>query len=198
MAYSLDDFCGDVRAILSERDDHDGRQEVRRKLEVLLADPGFRAAYLDSDEDGMAQIYEDPDLRFCVLTYNMTAAHSSPPHDHGESWAVYGQALGHTDMTIWSQPDGKRIAPTRTFRLEAGQAGLFDVREIHSIIYCHGAKFVRVTGVALGRRRSRCRANARYRTRLWGARKEVTSRGASSTPRPGRCIEVASVGTSRK
>ena len=175
MAYSLDDFCGDVRAILSGRDDHDGRQEVRRKLEVLLGDPGFRAAYLDSDEDGMAQIYEDPDLRFCVLTYNMAAAHSSPPHDHGESWAVYGQALGHTDMTIWSQPDdGKRIAPTRTFRLEAGQAGLFDVREIHSISYCHGAKFVRVTGVDMSDEPRRV-----------------------FDPETGEVHEVASVGTSR-
>ena len=64
---------GDVRAILAENDDHDGREQVRRKLEALLGDPGFRAAYLDPGEDGMTQIYEDPDLCFCVLAYNMTA-----------------------------------------------------------------------------------------------------------------------------
>ena len=172
MAYSLDDFCRDVRAILAESDDHDGRQEVRRKLEALLDDPGFCAAHLDAGEDGMAQIYADPDLRFCVLTYNMT----SPPHDHGESWAVYGQALGHTDMTIWSQPDDRnRIEATRTFRLEGGQAGLFDVRDIHSISYCHGAKFVRVTGVDMSDEPRRV-----------------------FDPETGEVHEVASVGTSRK
>ena len=131
MAYSLVDFCGDVRAILAENDDHDGREQVRRKLEALLGDPGFRAAYLDPGEDGMTQIYEDPDLRFCVLAYNMTEPRTSPPHDHGESWAVYGQAAGYTDMTVYSEPDdGNRIEPTRTYRLTAGRAGLFDVREI--------------------------------------------------------------------
>lgn len=175
MAYSLVDFCGDVRAILDESDDHDGRQKVRQKLEVLLRDPAFRAAHLDSGEDGMAQIYEDPDFRFCVLTYNMTAPRTSPPHDHGESWAVYGQALGHTDMTIWSQPDDRnRIESTRTFRLEAGQAGLFDVREIHSISYCGGAKFVRVTGMDMSEEPRRV-----------------------FDPETGEVNEVASVGTSR-
>ena len=148
MAYSLVDFCGDVRSILAGTDSHDGREQVRRKLEMLLADPGFRAAYLDAGEDGMTQIYADPGLGFCVLAYNMTAPRTSPPHDHGESWAVYGQAAGYTDMTLYSQPDeGGRIEPTRTYRLEAGRAGLFDVREIHSISYGEAAKFVRVTGV---------------------------------------------------
>ena len=206
MTYSLVDFCGDVRAILAESDNHDGRQRVRRQLEALLDDADFRAAYLGADEDGMTQIYEDPDFRFCVLAYKMAAAHSSPPHDHGDSWAVYGQALGHTDMTVWSQPDeGNRIEPKRTFRLEAGQADLFDVREIHSISYCHGAKFVRVTGVdmralsrgARGARPSQERALSR------GARGARPSQGSVEPrrvfdPETGEVHEVASVGTSRR
>ena len=78
----------------------------------------------------------------------MTEPRTSPPHDHGASWAVYGQAAGHTDMTVWAAPgDGGRLEPVRTFRLAAGEAGLFDVREIHSIDYTAGARFVRVTGV---------------------------------------------------
>ena len=78
----------------------------------------------------------------------MTEPRTSPPHDHGASWAVYGQAAGHTDMTVWSATgDAGALEPVRTFRLEAGQAGLFDVREIHSIDYTDGARFVRVTGV---------------------------------------------------
>jgi len=147
MSYSLNDFCADTRSILEKHDDHDGRQQVRAKLELLLRDPAFRAEYLASDQrSGVRQIFQDPDLEFCVLTYNMSEPRTSPPHDHGESWAVYGQASGHTDMTIWQRKDGN-VEPVRTFRLEPGQAGLFDVREIHSIEYTEGAKFVRVTGV---------------------------------------------------
>ncbi len=147
MGYTLEDFCRDTRSILEAGDDHEGRDGVRQKLEALLADPAFRAEYVGSDSpSGMRQIYEDPELGFCVLAYNMGAPRSSPPHDHGDSWAVYGQASGHTDMTLWSAADGC-IEPIRSFRLDAGQAGLFDVREIHSIQYDEGARFVRVTGV---------------------------------------------------
>ena len=161
MSYSLSDFCIDARAILLEHDDHSGRESIRQKLELLLRDAAFCAAYVGPDNDaGVIQIFEDPDLHFCVLAYNMAEARTSPPHDHGESWAVYGQAAGYTDMTIWSavqrQEGGDadsagNIEPVRTFRLEPGQAGLFDVREIHSIQYTGGAKFVRVTGVDMSR-----------------------------------------------
>jgi predicted metal-dependent enzyme (double-stranded beta helix superfamily) len=150
MSYSLNDFCSDTRSILREQDDHDGREQVRQKLERLLRDPDFRAEYGADKTSGVRQIYEDPELHFCVLAYNMTTPRTSPPHDHGESWAVYGQAEGHTDMTIWRAEDGN-VEPVRTFRLEPGQAGLFDVREIHSIQYAEGAKFVRVTGVDLSK-----------------------------------------------
>ncbi len=162
MSYALGDFCDDTRAILLESDDRDGREIIRQKLELLLRDAAFCAAYVGPDSDlGVSQIFEDPNLHFCVLAYNMAESRTSPPHDHGGSWAVYGQVAGYTDMTIWSAAgscDGKghgegvgkddgNIEPVRTFRLEPGQAGLFDVREINSIQYPDGSKFVRVTGV---------------------------------------------------
>ena len=157
MGYSLIEFCHDVRAILRANDDRDAREQVRQKLEALLGDRDFCAKYVGPGNDaGMEQIYQDPELHFCVLAYNMTEPRTSPPHDHGESWAVYGQAAGHTDMTVWSTPDDAgRLEPVRTFRLAAGQAGLFDVREIHSIDYTEGAKFVRVTGVDMTREERR-------------------------------------------
>ena len=149
-AYSLEDFCDDVRTTLTENDDHDGRDTVRRKLEQLLKDPEFLARYVGAENDkGVSQIYEDPDLKFCVLAYNMEAPRKSPPHDHGSSWAVYGQAVGHTDMTVWQADEDSGLQPKASFRLSPGQAGLFDVGDIHSIEYAQGAKFVRVTGVDL-------------------------------------------------
>lgn len=152
MAYSLEDFCVDARGILLESDNASGREMIRQKLELLLCDAAFCAAYLSPNSaHGMKQVFEDPSLHFCVLTYNMTKARTSPPHDHGNSWAIYGQTSHYTDMTIWSAvgdgTDDAEIKPARTFRLQPGQAGLFDVHEIHSIDYPADAKFVRVTGV---------------------------------------------------
>lgn len=147
MSYSLQDFCTDVRSILGEADDPASRDQVRTKLELLLADADFLAGHVGPESDpGMQQIHQDQELGFCVLAYNMAAPRQSPPHDHGGSWAVYGQAEGYTDMTLWHESDGK-VEAGRTFRLNAGQAGLFDIRDIHSIEYTAGAKFVRVTGV---------------------------------------------------
>ena len=156
MSYSLHEFCAEVRATLAVSDDHKGREAIRQKLELLLHDAAFCSTYIKADDDaGVTQIYQDPEFKFCVLTYNMTEPRTSPPHDHGNSWAVYGQASGHTDMTLWSAVDGNddedsNIEPVKKFRLKPGQAGLFDVHEIHSIQYNEGAKFVRVTGVDMG------------------------------------------------
>ena len=150
MSYSLDHFCIDVRAILQNGDDAPARGAIRQTLEQLLREEEFCAEYVGPDQaPGMREIYRDPDLHFCVLAYNMAEPRTSPPHDHGNSWAVYGQTAGYTDMTIWSaaNQDSGAIDKVRTFRLDSGQAGLFDVGEIHSIQYAAGSKFVRITGV---------------------------------------------------
>ena len=153
MAYSLDDFCRDGRQILMQENNRGGRDKLRGKLETLLMDEGFQAEYLKTDdESGLKQIYQDPDLDFCVLVYNMDEPRTSPPHDHGRSWAIYGQASGYTDMTEWARKDDGSndrkadLEATKTYRLKPGMAGLFDVGDIHSIDYPQGAKFVRVTG----------------------------------------------------
>ncbi len=156
MGYSLQDFCDDAREILLRSDNPDGREQIRQKFESLLGDEAFCAEYVGPENDsGMLQIYEDSELHFCVLAYNMAGARTSPPHDHGNTWAVYGQVAGYTDMTVWSVADADAddggINKDRTFRLEPGQAGLFDVREIHSIDYAEGSKFVRVTGAEMSK-----------------------------------------------
>ena len=77
------------------------------------------------------------------------------PHDHGASWAIYGQAVGYTDMTEWARLDDgsaegvAKIEKANEYRLERGDAGIFDDFKIHSISYPAGARFIRVTGVDL-------------------------------------------------
>ena len=45
-------------------------------------------------------------LGFVVLAHCNPKPHKSPPHDHGSSWAVYGQAVRHTDMSEYKRLDG--------------------------------------------------------------------------------------------
>ena len=97
-------------------------------------------------------VYEDATSGLQVLTHVYADGKESPPHDHGSSWAVYGQAVAHTDMTIWRRTDdGKQsghatVTPVKTYRLDPLMAGTFEPGEIHSIKFPAGARFLRVTG----------------------------------------------------
>ena len=155
MAYTLDAFCNDCRDALKADQGPSGRQEVRRLLEKLLADPDFVATHVTALSPGRHTLYEDPDLGFVVLSHVNAKGGKSPPHDHGDSWAVYGQAIQYTDMTEWRRTDGGKgpghatLEEGRKYRLEPGHAGVFDIRDIHAIDYPDGARFVRVTGTDL-------------------------------------------------
>ena len=156
MSYSLEQFCEDCREALTSNPGHEGRDSVRNKLENLLVDDEFRMTYLGNDQEpGVKTLYEDPDMEFCVLAYLASSDRASPPHDHGNSWAVYGQAEKHTDMKIYNRLDGgvgageANLKMTGQFRLNPGMAGLFDVGDIHAIDHPKGARFVRVTGTDL-------------------------------------------------
>lgn len=153
MAYTLEAFCADCRAALKATPGPAGREAVRALLERLLANKEFVGmAVGPAAPHGRRTLYEDPELGFVVLAHVNAKAHRSPPHDHGASWAVYGQAVEHTDMTVWRRLDGgdgagaARLEPVKTYRLDPGKAGVYDVGAIHSIDYPDGSRFVRVTG----------------------------------------------------
>jgi predicted metal-dependent enzyme (double-stranded beta helix superfamily) len=102
---------------------------------------------------GLKVLYEDKDMGFQVLAHVNDKARKSPPHDHGESWAIYGQATGHTDMIEWERTDngGKRaeLKEIKRYRLTPGHAGIYENGAIHSIDYPDRARFIRVTGTNL-------------------------------------------------
>ena len=106
MAYTLEGFCRDCHAALKADPGPGGRQAVRGLLERLLADRDFLAAHVLSAPPGRHTLYEDPELGFVVLAHVNPTAGKSPPHDHGASWAVYGQVTEHTDMTEWRRAEG--------------------------------------------------------------------------------------------
>jgi len=157
MTYTLDQFCQDCHHALAADKGPGGREAVRQKLEQLLAEPSFVDKHVLSMPPGRHTLYEDPELGFVVLSHVNTKASKSPPHDHGASWAIYGQASLWTDMIEWkredngSDPKHAKLSPEKKYRLEPGHAGTYGIRDIHSINYPDGARFVRVTGTDLER-----------------------------------------------
>jgi predicted metal-dependent enzyme (double-stranded beta helix superfamily) len=156
MAYELKQFIAECREILGRDPGHAGREQVRSNLERLLNNKDFVEEYCSDDaERGLRVLYEDPELKFQVLAHINDKARVSPPHDHGESWAIYGQAKLWTDMIEWkreddgSNPDFAKLAADKKYRLNPGQAGIYQDGAIHSIDYPDKSRFVRVTGTNL-------------------------------------------------
>ena len=157
MAYTFEEFCREAHDALTADPGPGGKEVVRAKLEALLANREFVNEVCGPQaEIGTHQIYRDPELDFVVLAHVNDTPRKSPPHDHGTSWAIYGQAVEYTDMSEYRRIDegagagAAAIQKVRDYRLTPGQAGLYDVGAIHAIDYPAGSRFVRVTGTDLG------------------------------------------------
>lgn len=156
MTYTFEDFITDCRAALLENSGSRGREIIRASLCKLLIEDAFVNDNCGPKlEAGTSLLYEDKDLGFQIVAHIMGGAYDGGPHDHGASWAIYGQAVGYTDMIEWTRmDDGSKdgfaeIEKANEYRLEPGDAGIFDDHKIHSIRYPSGSRFIRVTGVDL-------------------------------------------------
>ena len=156
MAYDLDQFITDCRSTLSRDPGPAGRERVRVNLERLLANKDFVEKHCgDNVERGLKVLYEDPKLGFQILAHINDKARVSPPHDHGASWAIYGQATKYTDMIEWEREDDgtnpkhAKLKPIKKYRLTPGKAGIYQDGAIHSIDYPDHPRFIRVTGTNL-------------------------------------------------
>ena len=76
---------------------------------------------------GLKVLYEDPKLGFQVLAHINDKARVSPPHDHGASWAIYGQATKYTDMIEWEREDNGADPEAR--QAQAGEEIPADARQ---------------------------------------------------------------------
>jgi predicted metal-dependent enzyme (double-stranded beta helix superfamily) len=156
MSHDLDQFVSDCRSILKRDPGPSGREEVRTRLERLLSSKDFVEEYCDDHVPrGLKVLYDDPELGFQILAHINDKARVSPPHDHGASWAIYGQATHYTDMIEWEREDDggdsakAKLKAVKKYRLLPGHAGIYQDGTIHSIDYPDNARFIRVTGTNL-------------------------------------------------
>jgi predicted metal-dependent enzyme (double-stranded beta helix superfamily) len=153
--YDLPEFCADVRAIVAA-DGQAGLGRVADKLRALLANETFvKATWDESVPPGKRVLYHDSELDFFVLAHvHPKGKIAGPPHSHGTSWAVYGNARGGTDMTIWKRvnPESEEraeLVAVETYRLNPGDAYAYPAGMIHSTMQPEPAWVLRVTGTDL-------------------------------------------------
>lgn len=154
---TLEQFAAECQTILRSEPGPSGRRKICMRLEGLLKDPSFAAAIVSDATPERKVVYEDRELGFCVLAHNYKGAKESPPHDHGPSWAIYGQAAGETEMTDYElvekatpEKPGKARA-LRTYKLTPGQAYLYNEGDLHSPRRRSATQLIRIEGMNMDR-----------------------------------------------
>jgi predicted metal-dependent enzyme (double-stranded beta helix superfamily) len=155
MTYTLEQFAADIRDALRADQGLAAKRKVSQLVSRSLNDPDFVATYLQDrppNANPREVLYEDPELGFCICGHVYDSAANGSPHDHGSSWAIYGQAVGVTEMTVWRIVErgeaGKPtlVEPVRTYLMKPGDAHLYDVADVHSPRRAAPVKLIRIEG----------------------------------------------------
>ena len=153
MGYSLEEFAADIRAALKQDEGAAGREAVRKLVEKALGDADFIAEYAPADSDQERNVlYEDPELGFCICAHVYKGEKMGNPHDHGPTWAIYGQAAGETEMTDWrmvTPPTGGKpgkVEQTSSYILRPGDAHAYAPGDIHAPLRRGPTRLIRIEG----------------------------------------------------
>ena len=152
MGQTLQSFAAKSREILKAENNPKGRAKVAVLLQEALRDPEFVAAQFDASTPERKILYEDPDLGFCILAHQYKGAKESPPHDHGPSWAIYGQARGETAMSDWelvepaSVEKAGKVKKKREYKLTPGVAHVYNEGDLHSPSRSGPTQLIRIEG----------------------------------------------------
>ena len=158
MAYTLEQLSADIRAALKADPGIGGKQAVCKLVSKVLEDKEFAARHLTADQCKPRKVlYEDPELGFCVCGHVYENPAHGQPHDHGSSWAIYGLAVGDTEMTDWKivrKGDGTSpslVEAEKVYVLRPGDAHFYDIGVVHSPKRDTVTKLVRIEGANLDR-----------------------------------------------
>jgi hypothetical protein len=154
MSYNLEQLSTEIRNTLKADSGVTGKQAVCKLVSKALTDQEFIAKHLTAEECRPRKVlYEDPELGFCVCGHVYDDGGSiGKPHDHGSSWAIYGVAVGDTEMVDWrivkrAEGDAPNLVePAKTYLMRPGDSHLYDVGAVHSPNRRGLTKLVRIEG----------------------------------------------------
>jgi hypothetical protein len=152
VAYTLEQFSKDCHRVLVADPGPQGRKKVCELVEKACLDAEFVRRHLPDDGPDRKILYEDPELGFCILAHVNQGARQSAPHDHGPTWAIYGQAEGETIMTDWamvspaSENQVGKVRHVRDYKLAPGAAYVYNEGDLHSPRRDTGTKLIRIEG----------------------------------------------------
>ncbi|HTZ77576.1 MAG TPA: hypothetical protein VMC10_06705 [Stellaceae bacterium] len=157
MTHTLEQFSSACHDLLAKSPGPEGRKQICALLEDVLRDKDFVARHLGPGTPERQVIYEDPELGFCILAHAYQGAKDSAPHDHGPSWAIYGQASGETVMSDWERVEPAtaekpgKARHLRDYVLKPGMARLYNEGDMHSPRRAGPTRLIRIEGTNMDR-----------------------------------------------
>jgi predicted metal-dependent enzyme (double-stranded beta helix superfamily) len=157
MGMTLEQFAAECRRILESTPGPAGRTKVGAVVQQMLKDDAFIAKHVGDDVPERKILYEDPTLGFCILAHNYAGAKESQPHDHGPSWAIYGQATGETIMSDWTvlepatEAKAGKVKHARSYPLKPGDAHVYNEGDVHSPRRDGATKLIRIEGTNMSK-----------------------------------------------
>jgi len=152
MGFTLESFAADCHRLLKDDPGPAGREQVRALVQEVLKDDDFVTKYINDNTPDRQVIYEDSELGFCICAHVNREAREANPHDHGSSWAIYGQVFGETEMSDWEilEPavEGKpgQVRRARIYALKPGMAHLYNEGDVHSPKRLSTTGLIRIEG----------------------------------------------------
>lgn len=158
MGARLEKFAAECRRLLQAEPGPAGRKRVCELLSAALSDDAFVREVVDDGTSERHLAYEDKELGFCIFGHRYEGARKDvPPHDHGPSWAIYGQARGETKMTDYALVEaaapGKpgKVRATRSYAIGPGDAYLYNEGDLHAPLREAPTRLVRIEGLNMDR-----------------------------------------------
>jgi len=149
MTMTLETLARECRELLLADASPTGRAQVAALLGRALLDGEFVRARFAGGMPERRILYEDRDLGFCILGHEYHDAKEGGPHDHGPSWAIYGQAEGETVMTDFVVVGPGQVRRTRSYALRPGDAHLYNEGAIHAPSRGGPTRLIRIEGTNL-------------------------------------------------
>lgn len=154
MTVTLESLCDDLRTALKDGESATSLEAVRTLVEQALRDEGFMNTVMRGRTPPPERVvlFEDPDLGFCVCAHIYEGEKTGGPHDHGPTWAVYGQADGETVMTDWrivrpaSGDQPALVEEERRYTLKPGDAHAYPTGAVHAPIRHGSTMLLRIEG----------------------------------------------------
>ena len=146
MTHTLDSLSSTCHELLAAGDTPVARRRVADALSRALRDPAFVPDVFARPVGERKVTWQDPQLGFCILAHEYGEPREGKPHDHGPSWAIYGQAEGESVMNEFAVVQPGTVRKLHSVTMRPGDVRVYDEGEVHAVTHTGPSRLVRIEG----------------------------------------------------